>query len=360
MRIALLGVGLIGGSIGLAARQRIDGAEVVGHDPDSGVLEVALARGALDRVAESPSAALEDASACFLCAPVAALPALVDLAVGSAPEDCVVTDVGSTKRAVAAATDDERFVGGHPVAGAESSGVENARADLFEGAAWYLTPGARSSGVLLERLHRTIAGLGALPVAVDAETHDRLLATVSHLPHVLANVLVSQAAGTVRREGQPLPRVGPSFRDATRVAGASSDIWSGIYATNAETIAAEIDETVVRLRAVAAALRAGDARAIDGWNAAARDDRRRLLETGLAGGPLRELRVSVPNRPGVVGTVAVALGRAGVNIADMALAPAPDMRSGAITLWVAGDVHAARARELIEGLGFPVAEITRR
>jgi prephenate dehydrogenase len=354
VQLAVLGVGLIGGSIGLAAREHLDGAEVAGYDVVPEVLDRARALGALDTLAGSVTEALERADACFVCAPVGELPALVAEALAAAPERCIVSDVGSTKRAIAAATTDQRFVGGHPIAGAESSGVDNASADLFQGAAWYLTPTEASSGLLYERLHRLIASLGAAPIAIDAETHDRLLAAVSHLPHVLANVLVSQAARTLAQEREALPRVGPSFRDATRVAGASSDVWADIYLTNREAIAAEIDETVDRLRKVADALRAGDRAPIEDWNESAREDRRRLLELELAGGPVHELRLSVPNRPGIVAQVALALGRAGVNIVDMSLAPAPDMRSGAMTLWVAGDDAAARAKGLIEELGFPV------
>jgi prephenate dehydrogenase len=287
---------------------------------------------------------------------VGALPALVDEALASAPPTAVVTDVGSTKRAIAGHTSDERFVGGHPIAGSEAAGVEHARPDLFDGAPWYLTPSTRSSGVLYERLHGLLVSFGARPVALDADSHDRLLATVSHLPHVLANVLVSQAARTVDREDEPLPRVGPSFRDSTRVAGANSGIWTDIYIQNAEAIADEIDATIDHLRDTARALRAGDAHAIRAWNDRARDDRRRLLEADVAGGPVHELRVTVDNRPGVVAELAVALGRGGVNIVDMRLAPAPDNRTGAITFWVAGDESAERASQLMAGLGFPVGE----
>ena len=294
------------------------------------------------------------ASACFACGPVGALPEQVAAALVAAPEDCVVSDVGSTKQRLVEAIDDERFIGGHPVAGAETAGVEHARADLFQAAVWYLTPRERSSGLLYERLHRLIVSFGARPVAIDAGTHDRLLATVSHLPHVLANVLVSQAARELARGDEPLPRAGPSFRDATRVAGASSAIWTDIYLANREAIAAEIDETISRLREVAGTLRAGDAAEIGAWNERAAGDRRRLLEADLAGGPVHELRLTVPNRPGIVAQVALALGKADVNIVDMALAPAADMRSGAMTLWIAGDDEAARARDLIGELGFPV------
>ena len=352
MRIAVLGVGLIGGSIGLAARERIDGAEVVGFGRKPERLDRAVELGALDRATTDLAEALAGAEACFACGPVGVLPDLVERALAAAPEACVVTDVGSTKRRIVELITDQRFVGGHPIAGAETAGVENARADLFQGATWYLTPSERSSGLLYERLHRLVVELGARPIAIDAETHDRLLATVSHVPHVVANVLVAQAARALDEQGETLPRVGPSFRDATRVAGANTDIWTDIYLSNAESIAAEVEETARRLGHVAATLRAGDRGALAEWNEAARGDRRRLLEADLAGGPVHELRVPVPNRPGVVAQLALALGRAGVNIVDMALAPAPDMRSGAITLWIAGDEAATRAKAVIDGLDF--------
>jgi prephenate dehydrogenase len=358
MRIAILGVGLMGGSVGLAARERIPGAKVVGYDLEPGVLDVAIERGAADAAADSVADALAGADACFVCAPVSTLPALVGEALGAAGEDTVVTDVGSTKRLIASAGRDPRFVGGHPLAGAESAGVENARSDLFEGAAWYLTPSPVSGGLLYQRLHGIVVALGASPIAIDADTHDRLLACVSHLPHVIANVLVSQAARQLSAEGEAMPRVGPSFRDATRVAGANPGIWTDIYMTNAEAIASQIDDAVARLQAVAESLRAGDAAGIERWTEDALNDRRRLLEADLAGTTVHELRLSVPNRPGIVAQVALALGKAGVNIADMALAPAEDMRSGQMTLWVAGDEAADRAEALIEELGFPAARGT--
>jgi prephenate dehydrogenase len=355
MRLAVLGVGLIGGSVGLAAREHLEGAEVAGYDADPAVLERARELGALDSPARSVAEALDGADACFVCVPVGALADVVREALAAAGEDCVVTDVGSTKRLIAGAAYDPRFVGGHPVAGSESAGVEHASAGLFQGAAWYLTPGERSSGLLYERLHRIVLAFGAHPAAIDAGAHDRLMATVSHLPHVLANVLVSQAASTLSQESEALPRVGPSFRDATRVAGANSRIWTDIYLANAEAVASGIEEVIERLRHVAGLLRAGESEPVEGWNEAAREDRRRLLEGELAGGPVHELRVTVPNQPGIVAQAALALGRGGVNILDMALAPAPDMRSGAISFWIAGDDAAGRARTLIEELGYPVA-----
>jgi prephenate dehydrogenase len=186
------------------------------------------------------------------------------------------------------------------------------------------------------------------------------MACVSHLPHVLANLLAAQAAGLLAGgdsgdPGSRLPAVGPSFRDATRVAGANSAIWTDIYRSNAATLLAAIDEFDARLSRVRECLTADDADAIAEWNDSARTDRDALLGAGLVGGPVHELRASVPNRPGVIAEIALALGRAGVNIADMALSPSEDNRQGVVALWIAGEDDAARAQRLIAELGFPVA-----
>lgn len=348
-------MGLIGGSIGLAARAR--GEHVSGWDPDPAVSARALELGVIDEAAEGLAQAAAGAEVVFAAAPVGALAQTVEEALRAAGPDAVVSDVGSTKRALQAAGADERFIGGHPLAGAESAGVEHARADLFDGAIWYLTPaGGKTAGVLYERLHRLLCSFGARPVAIDAEAHDRLMACVSHLPHVLANLLVSAAAGSLGGEGaERLPAVGPSFRDATRVAGANSAIWTDIYMSNRDALTAEIDALAARLAEVRGWLAAGERERIEEWNERACRDREALHGAHLAGGAVHELRASVPNRPGVIADIALALGREGVNITDMALSPSEDNRQGVVSLWIAGEAEVERARRLVAGLGFPVA-----
>jgi prephenate dehydrogenase len=354
MRVAVLGVGLIGGSIGLAARRRLE-AEVVGHGRSPERLARAVELGAIDRAADSLAEACGGADLVFCCAPVAVLPEQAREALAAAGPETVVTDVGSTKgELVAAMGDDERFIGGHPLAGAETAGVANARADLFEGARWYLTPTDRSSGVLYDRLQRTVAGLGARPQAIDPGAHDRLMATVSHLPHVVANALVAEAAAELSRDSERMPEVGPSFRDTTRVAGSNPAIWADIFASNRAAVADSVEAVARRLAEAAELIRGGDRDAVGAWHAAAGEDRRRLLESELEAGPLRELRIVVANRPGTIAALALALGEAGVNIEDMALYPAADMTSGAVTLWVAGEEQAARAAALVRELGHTV------
>ncbi len=390
MKIALLGIGLIGGSIGLSARARA-GAQVFGYDSDPRVRAHARTLGAIDAETADVATAVSEADIVFAATPLAALPAVVQAALAAAPPSCVVSDVGSTKLALAPLAHDQRFIGGHPLAGAETAGVEHARADLFDGATWYLTPTPTTSGVLYERLHRFLVSLGAQPLAIDAPLHDRLMACFSHLPHVLANLLVGQGRALADALGadQQLPAAGPSFRDATRVAGANTAIWRDIYLSNRLPLIEELDTAITRLGEFRALLAAADAgvtananadagadagvtanadvevtaaaaaAAIAAWNDRARADRQTLLGAGLAGGaggePVHELRASVPNRPGVIADIALALGHAGVNIVNLALAPSPDNSAGQIALWVRGAGPAARARELIAGLGFPVA-----
>ncbi len=302
MKLAVLGVGLIGGSIGLAARARA-GAHVVGYDPIVATLERAVELGAIDEPASDIAAAVADADVVFVAAPVGVATQTARLALEAAGPECVLSDVGSTKRQIARELCDPRFVGGHPLAGAETAGVANAREDLFDGATWYLTPAIRagvsveairsseaeaSPATRIERLRDLIASLGARPVTIDPEDHDRLMANVSHLPHVFANVLVARAMraaesdDVTRAEGRL--GAGPSFRDATRVAGANTSIWTDIYMSNRDLLAEAVEEAIEQLGEVRDALDAADAQALATWNERARDEREKLRRAGLAPG----------------------------------------------------------------------------
>jgi prephenate dehydrogenase len=306
VNVAVVGVGLIGGSRALAAHDRL-GADVRESDPAGGM---------------SVGQALDGAEVAFVAAPLGVLGDVVDEVLAAAPADCVVSDVGSVKAPLL--RDDERFCGGHPLAGSELRGREHASADLLDGATWYLTPTSRTGGILLERLHRVITGLGARPRAIDAEEHDRMMAMVSHLPHVLANVLVKETQGPI----------GPSFRDATRVAGANPPLWRDIYLANRAELSHAIGAIRAELAAVDRALLEGDGAWLEDWQGFAADRRRELLEAEGVGGALSEVRVAVPNRPGVVAELALALGRAGINIHDMSLSPSADNTRGEIAFWV--------------------------
>jgi prephenate dehydrogenase len=340
-RVAVLGLGLIGGSVGLAARERLN-AYVIGFDPDPAVRVRAVERGAVDLAVDQVEA-LGRADVAVVAAPVHALGERIAEACAHV-DGAVVTDVGSTKRALVEALPGDPYIGGHPLAGAEVAGVEHARADLFAGATWYLTPRADSEGILLERLHRFVTGLGAVPTVIGHAEHDRLMAAFSHVPHVVANALVAQATRALGDEA--IPVVGPSFRDATRVAGANPPLWAGIYDANRDAVLDGLDATIALLQEARSLLATEGTEPIEAWQREIGDQRRALLDIGMTGGSLHEIRLVVPNRPGVIADLALTLSRAGINIHDMSLSPQPDFRSGEVALWVAED-HAERARALV-------------
>ncbi len=352
-RLAVVGTGLIGASIGLDARGL--GAEVIGFDPDPAALAQAAARGAVEP-AGSLAAALAGADLVVVAAPVAALATAVAGALAASGAEATVTDVGSTKGSiVAAAGGSPRFVGGHPIAGKEVHGAEHASAGLFEGATWFLTPTAETSAAHHAVVHRFVVDLGAFPHAIEPAAHDELVALTSHVPHVLANVVVNQA-GATRVEGhEPLATAGGSLRDMTRIAGANPRMWSEVFLDNADAVRAGLAEHRRRIEEVEAALGRRDGAFIAGFIAEAAANRRRLLDVAYGdAGALQRVQVHVADRPNVLAEITQTFGAARIDIRDFELDHISPERGGTLTLLVSGEDEARRAAELLEGQGYGV------
>ena len=355
MRLAVVGTGLIGASAALAARRAGGFDSILGWDEDPATLELAGERGAIE-VAPTLVDALHDADVALVAVPVAELPAVVRSVLAAAPADCTVTDVGSTKGSLCAAVgDDPRFVGGHPICGAEARGPGRASADLFDGATWFLTPLASTEPERYRAAHAFVVALGARPVAIDPETHDRLVAVTSHLPHALANVLLNQA-GSARVEGhEPLAAAGGSLRDMTRIAGANPRIWVDIFLENRAELSAALGEHRRRVEQLESALAAGDAGYLARWIGEASGNRRRMLETAYEdAGALHRLRVHVPDRPGVLAGIFQALGAERINVSDFELEHLSPERGGTLTILVTGEADASLAASILEAQGYGV------
>jgi prephenate dehydrogenase len=354
MRLAVVGTGLIGASVGLAAKR--GGATVAGFDADRATLEAAAARGAIDEVVGTLEEVLAGAELAVVAVPVGHLAGQVRAVLEASGDGCTVTDVGSTKAAVCAAADGSpRFIGGHPVCGSEARGPEHASADLFEGATWFLSPLAQSEPARYRRVHGFVGELGATPVAVDPVAHDRLVALTSHLPHVLANVVVNQAGATKVDGHEPLFSAGGSLRDMTRVAGANPRIWVDIFLDNAGPLRSALAEHRRALEQVETALESGDAGFLARWIGEAARNRRGMISEAYGDpGELHRLRVHVPDRPGVLAGITQALGAERINIEDFELHHHSPERGGTLTVLVAGEREAERAAELLEGQGYGV------
>jgi prephenate dehydrogenase len=256
-RIGIVGLGLIGGSIALAAREIWPAALVIGVDRKD-VLERAMQLHAID-VAADDAVVLAEADLVILAAPIQQnldiLRDLPDNVTGSA----VVTDTGSTKRAIveaaAALPDRLTFIGGHPLGGAARGGIDHARPDMFRGRPWLFTPKAGHDAPTLEKLKSFVSGLDALPQILSPQDHDRLLAFISHLPQLTVSALMHVVGDAAREEGLSLS--GRGLQDTTRLASSPAGIWKEVCATNADEIGSALDALISVLRQLRADLQTG-------------------------------------------------------------------------------------------------------
>lgn len=266
-RVAILGLGLIGGSLGLALRARDLAEDIAGYDVLPGGTERASGRGAITDVAATPAEAARGAELVVLAAPVGAIPELLAEVAPALGVAALVTDTGSVKRPICTAAaellpDPARFVGGHPMAGREQSGIEAADPTLFEGALWCLTPDHTTDGAAVSRMEALVRALGATPRTLDADRHDVLVGGASHLPLAAATALVATiAADPAGPEALELAAGG--FRDTTRVASGDPIMARDIMLANADNIAAWLSAYVKALEQLRALILAGDASGIE-------------------------------------------------------------------------------------------------
>jgi prephenate dehydrogenase len=260
-RLAIVGVGLLGGSAALAVRKLGLAREIVGVGRDAARLAPALDAGVLDRATTDVGAGVAEADFVLLAATVAANEDLLGAVWKATAPGTIVTDVGSTKRGivrVAEALARSRpltFVGSHPMAGSERSGWAAARADLFTGATVIVTPGERTEASAVKRVGGFWEALGARVSALDAETHDHTVAAISHLPHLVAVALVEAVAAT---SPGAFAFAGRGFKDTTRIAAGDPRMWQEIFVANGDVLAASVRAFRTALDGLLARIEAGD------------------------------------------------------------------------------------------------------
>jgi len=283
--LAVIGVGLIGGSFAIALKRAIAGASIVGYDRDPRALERAIALGVIDTAAESASEAARGADLVFIAVPVRQIGAILRDVGPSLGPDAVVTDAGSTKAEVVRVARDAlkdrlaRFVPGHPIAGRESSGVDAATPELFRGARIVLTPMAETAPDALDVVRDCWEAAGGRVAITKPEEHDQIFAAVSHLPHLLAYALVSEVAS--RGNSQDLfGFAAGGFRDFTRIAGSSPEMWRDIALQNREALLFELDSYAGRLAVFRELIERGDGPALERLMREARGARAAWIAAG--------------------------------------------------------------------------------
>ena len=348
---------MMGGSLALAARAKANVDEVVGFDSDPTALEEALAAGVITEAAASTAEAAAYADLVVVSTPVRSISSIVEECTASDPRPRLITDMGSTKSAIMRDLSPlarSLFIGGHPLCGAADSGVRYARADLFEGATYFLCTTGAAFPKLYAMLQQFITDLGARPTHIEAGAHDRIMAVVSHLPHVLANALMEHAGGYSAGGKRALQWVGASFTDLTRVAGANPPMWRDIFLENSEALAEALGAVSAELQAFSDRLAAGDAEGIARVIQSAAAYREEMLEfADITPATLYTVTVRVPDEPGVIARVMTALGEAEINVEDLTLHHMSRSVGGDLEVFVAGEDIAERASELLSGLGYP-------
>lgn len=329
-RLAILGTGLIGGSLGLIWQERRPDLTIVGHDRPQ-VLERAAERGALDEKAADPITAVSGADLVVLATPLASILGLMETIADDLSDGCLVTDVGSVKQPVLEQAQDVLpdhvgFLGGHPMAGAEHSGIDHADSLLFENAVYGLCPPADADEDALEERLAPIVDLveatGARPLILDAARHDRLVAAVSHVPQLLAVALVNLVATTEDEEGEELALqlAGGGFRDMTRIASSPFDMWRDVLVGNEGAIHDALSRLRRHLRAMRNRLIEEDLDALEELFDDARAARESIPQDSKGFlRPLADIYVRAPDRPGVIHDISGHLLEAELNIKDMEL-----------------------------------------
>lgn len=338
-RVAVVGTGLIGTSIAMAAARA--GDHVRGFDVDAAVLARAAGRAGLS-AAPSLEECVRGASLVFVCTPIPALPALVAQSLRLA-SGAVVSDVGSVKShvmelvgEVAAASDLSRYVGGHPMGGSERAGPEHASPSVLDGVVWVVAP-APGAEAAATRLAAWVERIGARPVRMDAERHDRLVAVVSHLPQVASTALMGLAATEEAGEPEILLLAAGGFRDLTRLAASNPHLWSDILLANRDAIARAIDLYVERLSRLRDLVMAEKATDVEEAFATAKEARLTLATKPQVRAGVAVFQVPVPDRPGVLAEVTATMSEAGVNIEDLQIVHSPEGGRGTVHLTVAAD-----------------------
>ncbi|MDO8686495.1 MAG: prephenate dehydrogenase [Clostridiales bacterium] len=351
LKIVIAGLGLIGGSLARAFRSRLGISDISAINRSSAPIEQAIKEGMIDRgftddgnnpldndFSNSSLTYISNADMIFICTPVAQTCKYISAFSKIIKKDCILTDVGSTKgdimKYVEAMDSPPLFIGGHPMAGTEKTGYSAGYAHLFENAYYILTPGPGINERHLETLKQIVEGTGAIPVILDAKEHDMITAGISHVPHVIAAALVNlvHEMDTPSRHKMQMLAAG-GFRDITRIASSSPEMWENIISSNKTAITGVIERYIELLKEFLNITIQGKGGSIFDFFKEARDFRN-TFATGRSG-PIPTayaILVDVLDKPGVIGEIATLLGSYGINIKNISVSNSREMEAGCLRI----------------------------
>ncbi|MGM0688015.1 MAG: prephenate dehydrogenase/arogenate dehydrogenase family protein [Bacillota bacterium] len=363
-RTALIGTGLIGGTIGTALRERNLVEEIVGYDLDSETSVRAVKQGAIDKAAASAIEAVRGADLIILAVPVLSTIELLKELLPTVSKGTLITDVGSTKGWIMEAVEvllpaGVYFIGGHPMAGSEEIGIGGADPALLENAIYVLTPGPETPHDVIEKLSRMLTEVGAQTINLDPFKHDQIVAAVSHLPQITAAALVQSVADTDDVELVRTLAAG-GFRDSTRIALGNPSIWRDICSSNRWALLAVLKKFKDHLNSLEKYLTEPNADAVEEFLSQARDYRRTIPHRGRGILPeIFDIIVLVRDTPGVIGRMTTCLGEAGINIDAIEILHVRELAGGSIRLGFKKEENQQKALDLLNSKGYHTHSVGR-
>ncbi|MDN5347647.1 MAG: prephenate dehydrogenase [Clostridia bacterium] len=361
-KVTVIGLGVIGGSMGMAIKAEGLAREVAGHDCQERALAAAVQAGAIDRAEPVLAEAVKGADLVILAVPVGEMAPLAKEIKPSLKEGALVTDTGSTKGRLVRELEDifagrAHYVGGHPMAGSERPGLAGADRYLLENAVYVLTPTPKTDAGALGLLQKLLEKIGARVLILDPDEHDLLVAAVSHLPFLLAVALLRSTGNLAASHPHAFTLAAGGFRDITRIAAGNARMWRDICLTNCDAILKVLDSLRAEIAGLEEILRRGAGEEIEEVFRRAAQVRSQVpaRQKGILP-PLHEIVLTVPDKPGVIGHFAGILGEAGINIMDIEILKVREGEGGSIRLGFTTAEAAARALEILRRSGIKARE----
>ncbi len=355
-KIGIAGLGLIGGSIAKALKKKGKDYIIKAWNRDCRILETALSEKAIDEYSLSLKDGFYDCDVIFICVPVFAMKDVINELSGSIKPHCILTDAGSTKMDVISIVNEtgitNPFIGGHPLAGSEKSGFEASRSNLFENAYYCLTPYATTNEKALLVLKELVRTMGAIPIEITPFEHDRAAAAISHVPHVIASLLVNLVGKLDGPDNIMKTIAAGGFRDITRIASSSPDLWTGICLSNKEIILDTLEALGNNLKEFKEYLRTEDEASIRRFFADARDLRNSLAEGRNLYHKTFDIVVDVEDKPGIIAVIATALAERNINIKNIGILHNRESDEGALEIQFEDEKSRSLGLEILTDLGY--------
>ncbi len=356
-----IGLGLIGGSIARAIREKLPESQIIAYDINQSALTAALEDGVINVAAPAVDASFTPCDYLFLCAPVQKNDDNLQTIKDIVSVDCLLTDVGSVKsgihETIKAMGLESRFIGGHPMAGSERVGYVNSKAILLENAYYILTPTSTVPREKVESYRELVTTLGAIPLVLDCRQHDYVTAAISHLPHVIASALVNLVEASDSEDGIMKMVAAGGFKDITRIASSSPVMWQQICLTNTENISKLLTDYIDALCVIREKLDARDGEELHTFFDSARIYRDSFINT--SSGPIKRdyaIQIDIADEPGALAAIATILALNNISIKNIGIAHNRESEGGVLRIEFYNEDTIAKAKEILTHKGYTVYE----